>query len=149
MVEICGTLPSEFQMLTLVFANRNMCCSIKISFQEENITDFVWITHLWTKMSAACNTGYEKRPSFNIDLVLALNGDVLGANCNLLYDMVSKEFKIVRSVVIKFQPSIESCVIDIPSKQCSSESTLTLYALEPVDNHEQVTLLRLYNRMTH
>lgn len=35
MVEVCGTLPSEFQMLTLVFANRNMCCSIKISFQEE------------------------------------------------------------------------------------------------------------------
>jgi hypothetical protein len=37
MVKICYTLSSEFQMLTLVFANRNMCCSIKISFQE-NIT---------------------------------------------------------------------------------------------------------------
>jgi hypothetical protein len=47
-------------------------------------------------MSAACNTGYEKRPSFNLDLLLALNGDVSGANCNLLYDMVSKEFKIAR-----------------------------------------------------
>lgn len=90
-VEICGTLPSEFQMLTLVFANRNMSCSIKISFRGEIM--YVWNTHLWTKMSAACKTGYEKRPSFNLDLLLALNGDVSGANCNLLYDMVSKEFK--------------------------------------------------------
>jgi len=95
MVEICRTLSSEFQMLTLVFANRNMCCSIKISFQED-ITECIWVTHLWIKMSAACNTGYEKRPSFNLDLVLALNGDVSGASCNLLYYMVSKESKIIR-----------------------------------------------------
>jgi hypothetical protein len=47
-------------------------------------------------MSAACNTGYEKRPSFNLDLVLALSGDVSGASCNLLYSIVSKESKIVR-----------------------------------------------------
>jgi hypothetical protein len=40
-------------------------------------------------MSAACNTGYENRPSFNLDLLLALNGDVSGANCSLLCDIVS------------------------------------------------------------
>jgi hypothetical protein len=88
MVEVCGTLPSEFQMLTLVFANRNMCCSIRVSFQEEG-SCCVYGSHLCTKMSAACNTGYENRPSFNLDLLLALNGDVSGANCSLLCDIVS------------------------------------------------------------
>jgi len=47
MVEICSTLSSEFQMLALVFANRNMCCSIGVSLQEENYIVSIWITPMY------------------------------------------------------------------------------------------------------
>jgi hypothetical protein len=83
-------------------------------------------------MSAACKTGYENRPSFNLDLLSALNGDVSGANCSLLCNIVSKESRREADLHENFQPSTESCVRDSPSKQYSSESTLTLRALEPI-----------------
>jgi hypothetical protein len=89
-------------------------------------------------MSAACNTGYENKPSFSLDLLLALNGDASGANCSLLYDRVSPQVPNSRKgLKVTFQPSIESYEIDIPLKRYSLESTLIPHAPEPVDDHEQ------------
>jgi hypothetical protein len=86
MIEICSTFTSKFQMLTLVFADWNMRCSVK----SKLVSLFMCAeSDLWTKISAACNTGYENKPSFNLDLLLALNMDASGASCSLLYNIVS------------------------------------------------------------
>jgi hypothetical protein len=89
-------------------------------------------------MSAACNTGYENRPSFNLELLLVLKGDASGANSSLLYNAVSPRFpSSTKRPEVEFQPSIESYEIDIPLKRYSLESTLIPHAPEPVDDHEQ------------
>src|ERR1700712_5066069 len=98
-IEVRDALACKFEMLTLVFANWNVSCSNLVTHQRDSRTtpssaplkvEHIQLqrttgsTYLCTRMSAACNTGYENRPSFNLDLLLSSNGDVLSANDSLL-----------------------------------------------------------------
>ena len=65
MVEVCDTFTSKLQVLLLVMADGHMsspCGNV-------SVTGLVWEKHCqayrWTRMSAACSTGYENKPSFN------------------------------------------------------------------------------------
>ena len=94
MVKVRDALSRELEMLRLVFTNWDMCCPFShISFislsnpplppkQEGD-------TYLCTKISAACKTGYEKRPSFNLPFPFSSSGLASSFNSSLLYSTLT------------------------------------------------------------
>jgi hypothetical protein len=77
---VCG-VSRELDMLFLIISNRNMSCSDQLATA---LYELVEGTNLWTRMSAAWRTGYEKRPNLSLDVAFVSSKLTSSGSCSLL-----------------------------------------------------------------
>ena len=57
-VEVGHALPGKLKVLTLVFSDRNMRCSLRrLELESVDVEAARGLSYLYTKISAACKTG--------------------------------------------------------------------------------------------